>query len=58
MASQQTHQNPQSHTALFHHHGGASLAVQSRHAIWLLTGLAARCDRNEESQVLAVPGFR
>ena len=57
MASQQTHQNPQLHTALFHH-CDASLAVQSRHAIWLLTGLAARCDRNEESQVLAVPGFR
>ena len=57
MASQQTHQNPQLHTVLFHH-CDASLAVQSRHAIWLLTGLAARSDRNEESQVLAVPGFR
>jgi hypothetical protein len=58
MASQQTHQNPQLHTVLFHH-CDASLAVQSRHAIWLLTGLAGPvCDRNEESQVLAVPGFR
>lgn len=57
MASQQTHQNPQLHTALLRH-CDVSLAVQSRHAIWLLTGLAARCDRNEESQVLAVPGFR
>ena len=54
MASQQTHQNPQSHTALFRH-CDASLATQSRHAIWLLTGLEESWGRNEESQVLAAP---
>ena len=35
-----------------------SWTVQIRQAVWLLTGFVARCNRNEESQVLAVPGFR
>lgn len=59
MASQQAPHNPQLHSTT----SGAqqctiSSAVQVRQTSWLLTGFVARCNRNEESQVLAVPGFR
>jgi len=36
---------------------GISLPVLFRQKRWLPAGMAARCDKNEESQVLAVPGF-
>lgn len=60
MASQQAHHNSQLHTAISWTQPQCvvSLAVQARQTKWLLTGFVARCNRNEESQVLAVPGFR
>jgi hypothetical protein len=61
MASQQAHHNLQLHSANSwpQQQWVVSLAVQIRQKTrWLLTGLLARCNRNEESQVLEVPGFR
>ena len=59
MASQQAHYNPQSNTVNFIAASVWYLSVCPHSAKkWLLTGLVARCNRNEESQVLEVPGFR
>ncbi len=59
MVSQRIHYNPQSHTANFIAVSMCYISVCLHSAKKrLLTGLVARCNKNEKSQVLEVPDFR